>query len=190
VDYLIAPERTEDEGFVLRSYHPGDGALLADALNASYAHLAPWMPWAKPHTTEAEAEERVRVFRARYLLAEDFTLGILSPDGCRLFGGCGYHLREGPHVTRSAELGMWIRASEAGRGLGTRVTRALVAWGFGEWPWLRLSWRCDERNLASVRTAERAGLMREGLLRGQPAEVGDGRRNTVCFAVLRSETSG
>ena len=40
MNYLVAPERHEREGFVLRSYEPGDGALLAAAQNASYDHLA------------------------------------------------------------------------------------------------------------------------------------------------------
>ena len=84
-------------------------------------------------------------------------------------------------------MGMFIRQSEAGRGLGTRVLAALLQWGFTEWPWLRLSWRCDERNKVSVRVAEKAGLRLEGVLRGQRAEVGEGRRDTACYALTKSE---
>lgn len=82
---------------------------------------------------------------------------------------------------------MWIRASEAGRGLGTEVLEAVIRWGFSDWPWQRLSWRCDDRNMASRRVAEKAGLRLEGTLRGQAAEVGPGRRDTSCFALTRSE---
>ena len=72
MDYLFAPERHEADGFVLRCYDVGDGPLLADAANESYEHLRPWMPWAKPDNSVEEAEQRVREFRARYLLAENF----------------------------------------------------------------------------------------------------------------------
>jgi len=187
MDYLFAPERYETDGFVLRSYDVGDGPLLADAVNESYEHLRPWMPWATPSQSVELSEKLVRQFRARYLLAEDFVIGIFSPDGKRLLGGTGFHLNEGPLSTACAEVGMFLRRTEAGRGLGTRVLRALLQWGFTDWPWLRLAWRCDQQNLASVRVGEKAGLRHEGVLRGQKAHAGDGRRDTVCYAMTKPD---
>lgn len=148
------------------------------------------MPWAKSHQSVEESETRVRRFRAKYLLSDDFVIGIFSVDGRQLLGGTGFHLREGPVSSGCAEIGMFIRQSEAGRGLGTRALRALLQWGFTEWPWLRLAWRCDQRHIASARVAEKAGLRLEGVLRGQRAEVGEGRRDTACYALLESEWAG
>lgn len=187
MDYLFAPDLYEGPGFVVRSYREGDGPLLSDAVNESFEHLRPWMPWATPHQRVQDSERLVRQFRARYLLAEDFVLGIFSTDEKRLLGGTGFHLREGPLSTACAELGMFIRQSEAHRGLGSSVLSSLLDWGFTDWPWLRLAWRCDERNLASVRVAEKAGLRREGVLRSQHADVGEGRRDTVCYAMTRHD---
>lgn len=187
MDHLFAPERFETSEFVLRSYDVGDGPLVSDAVNSSYDHLRPWMPWAKPDQSVEVSEKLVRQFRARYLLSEDFVIGIFSVDGRQLLGGTGFHLREGPISSGCAEIGMYVRQSEASRGLGTRVLRALIQWGFTEWPWLRLAWRCDQRNVSSARVAEKAGLRLEGVLRGQRAEVGEGRRDTACYAVLKSE---
>ena len=81
------------------------------------------------------------------------------------------HLREGPLKTRTAEIGMWIRASEAGTGLGTAVLTELVRWGFTDWPWLRLSWKCNAENLASARVAQKCGFVYEGQIRGEYDEV-------------------
>jgi RimJ/RimL family protein N-acetyltransferase len=187
VTYLFAPERYEAEGFVLRSYDVGDGPLLTDAVDESYEHLHPWMPWAAPQQSVEDSERLVRQFRARYLLAEDFVLGIFSPDETRLLGGTGFHLREGPLASGCAELGMFIRAGEANRGLGTRALTAMLRWGFSEWPWLRLSWRCDLDNVASARIAEKCGLLHEGVLRGQQAHVGEGRRDTACYALTKQD---
>lgn len=187
MDYLFAPERYEARGFVLRCYDVGDGALLSEAVDESYEHLRPWMPWAMPTQPVELSNKLVRQFRARYLLAEDFVIGIFAPDEKRLLGGAGFHLREGPLSSASAEMGMFIRQSEAGRGLGTRVVQALVHWGFTEWPWLRLSWCCDQQNIASVRVAEKAGLQLEGVLRDQPKLVGAGRRNTACYAITKPD---
>lgn len=185
--YLFAPERHDGTGFVLRSYDVGDGRLLSEAADESYEHLRHWMPWAKPHHPIEDSEKLVRQFRARYLLSEDFVIGVFSTDEKRLLGGAGFHLREGPISTGCAEIGMFIRQSEAGRGLGTRVLLSLLDWGFTDWPWLRLAWRCDQRNAASMRVAEKCGLLREGVLRGQLAEVGDGRCDTLCYGLIKQD---
>jgi RimJ/RimL family protein N-acetyltransferase len=187
VDYLLAPERYETPEFVLRSYDVSDGPMLREMNLESYEHLRPFMAWATPNQTLEEAERLVRQFRGRYLLAEDFIVGVFSPEEKRLLGGTGFHLREGPLSTGSAEIGMFIRKAESYRGLGTRVLLAMLEWGFTAWPWLRLSWRCDDRNKPSVRVAEKAGLRLEGVLRGQHAHAGPGRRDTVCYGLTRAD---
>ena len=184
-DYLFAPERYESHQFIIRSYLPGDGALLTEAVNASYDHLKTFMPWAKSHQSEEMSEQLVRQFRGRYLLAEDFTLGIFSPDESQLLGGTGFHLRNQPLANRNAEIGMWIRASAAGKGLGSAVLRAMLRWGFSEWAWERLAWRCDGRNVASQRTAQKAGMIQEGILRGVRKLPDGTRQDTFCYAALR-----
>jgi RimJ/RimL family protein N-acetyltransferase len=183
----FAPDRYEARDFVLRPYDAGDGVQLASANVESYEHLRPWMSWATPEQSPDDAEVLVRRFRAKYLMHEDFVLGVFSRDEKRLLGGTGFHLREGPLSSGCAEIGMFVRSSEAGRQLGTRILQAMLQWGFRDWPWLRLSWRCDERNIASVRVAEKGGLSLEGVLRGQAAEVGGGRRYTACYAITKSE---
>lgn len=188
--YFIPPLEVVTPEFTIRCYLPDDGALLVDALNASYAHLKTFMPWAKPHTTLEEAAHTARRFHARYLLGEDFVLGIFSPEGDRQLGSTGFHLREGGLDNRAAETGMWIRAECAGQGLGTRVLVAMLAWGFTAWPWERLSWRCSGRNFASQRTAEKAGLLREGVLRGRDRLPDGARDDEVCYAALRGEWVG
>ena len=74
--FFFAPEWIAERDLTVRSYQPGDGPALALALNASYDHLHRWMPWAKPHQTDEEAEATVRRFRGNYLLNTDFVLSI------------------------------------------------------------------------------------------------------------------
>ncbi len=189
MEYLAPPERRVADGFVLRSYEPGDGAALADAVNSSYAHLRRFLPWAVRHTPVEDAEQRVRSFRAQWLLAQDFVIAAFSSDGATLLGGSGYHLREGGLATRNAEIGMWVRADAARCGLGTRMLLELLEWGFGAWPWERLTWRCDPQNTASVRVAEKAGLVLEGTLRSHVLDARGRRRDTLCYAALRGSWS-
>ncbi len=182
---IIAPDEYIAERVLLRSYRPGDGTELNAATIESFEHLQPWMPWATETQTEEEAEQLVRTFRGRYLLSQEFVLAIRTPDDRRLIGGAGYHLREGPLALQSAEMGMWIRASEAGKGFGTAALEAMVTWGFTEWPWLRLSWRCDAKNAASGRIAEKAGLKEEGRLRKFLRAPSGEMQDASCYAILR-----
>jgi ribosomal-protein-serine acetyltransferase len=190
MSHFFAPERWETPDFIIRCYQPGDGQMLQVAVNASYEHLSTFMPWAKPYSSLDEEEVLIRRFCAKYLTNEDFVLGIFSPDGKRILGGTGYHLRGGSLDQQATEIGMWIAASEAGKGLGTRALKQLLQWGFTEWPWVRIEWRCDTRNLASASVARKASMQLEATLR-QDMPLADGtRRDTYVFSMLRDEYLG
>jgi len=187
MDYLTAPDRITSPDFTIRSYEPGDGALLSQAICESYEHLRTFMEWARPDYSVEDAERFCRTSRAHYLLAENFNMGIFSPAEDRVLGGTGFHLREGPLAFQNAEIGMWIRGDAAGSGLGTQALTTLLRWGFTEWPWLRIAWRCDTTNLASARVAEKAGMQREGCLRSDTPVRGGRRRDTYVYSMLRDE---
>lgn len=185
INTFLAPLQLVVGDLVIRAYRPGDGPALQRSAVASYEHLRPWMPWAKAEQTVEESELFVRGAAGRYLLGEEFTLGIWRGD--ELAGGTGYHLRHGNISSGNAEVGMWISAAHAGSGLGTHVLRSLLGWGFTAWPWQRIVWRCDTRNLASARVAKKCGLVLEGTARADAFDVAGGRRDTHTYAILRAE---
>lgn len=187
MEYLIPPERLDLPDFTIRAYQPGDGALINEATNRSYEHLRTFMAWARPDTPLEESERLVRSWRAQWLQAREFMLGIFAPDGSRQLGSTGYMLRGGELRMLVAEIGMWISVDAAGQGLGTRALEALLGWGFTAWPWVRLEWRCDTRNTASRRVAEKAGMQMEGCLRGDTVDHDGYRRDTFIFGALRDE---
>lgn len=182
---FFAPGEHHADGMSIRAYRPGDGPALQRATLASYKHLRPWMPWATNEYSAEQAEAVCRGAAGRYLLNEDFTLGIWLGD--ELAGGTGFHLREGPLASGNAQIGMWISAAHAGQGLGTRALGALLGWGFTAWGWERLTWHCDTRNIASARVAEKSGMTREGTLRSDRFDVAGQRRDTHIYAILRGE---
>ena len=185
--FFFAPEEFVSDRVLLRCYRPGDGRDLNVATLESYEHLAPWMPWATEDQTTEESEKLVRTFCAQYLLSNDFVIAVRTPDDETYLGGSGFHLREGGLEMQSAEIGMWIRASAAGQGIGTATLTAMLDWGFEEWPWRRLAWRCDAENGASRHIAEKCGLTEEGTLRRHTKTPQGEWRDTVCFAMLRDE---
>lgn len=181
-----APERLQTEGFVVRAWTEQDGARLYEAVDSSRDHLAN-MPWIGFYSAEDTAHGYVRSSRARYLLHESFDLAIWSPDEREVLGATGFHPHGAMLPAQTAEIGMWIRASRAGQGLGSAVLRALIPWAFETWGWLRIEWRCNVTNLASRRCAEKAGLPLEGVLRGEYDEVTGGRRDTACHGLCEAD---
>jgi RimJ/RimL family protein N-acetyltransferase len=187
---FIAPERYVTPDFILRSYHAGDGELFADAVNSSLDHLSQFLPWARTALSADEAEAQIRNKRAKYLKNDGFALGIFSPNERELWGSTGYNLWEGPLEWGNAEIGMWIRASQAGKGLGTAVLQAEIQWGFTEWLWTRLAWQNDAINIASRRAAEKAGMTYEGTHRGYfPAREDGEKGDSMVYAILKSDWS-
>jgi RimJ/RimL family protein N-acetyltransferase len=79
-----------------------------------------------------------------------------------------------------------IYPSSRGRGLGWRAVRLLVEWAFDELDLERVEAHVDPANRASLRTALRAGLLREGLLRGNTT-LGGTRTDTVVLGRRRGD---
>ena len=188
MDYFVAPDRWETPDFTLRAYQPGDGPLLNEAVKSSYDHLKIFMEWPKPDEPVEESEKTCRRFSGEYLLSQNFVIGVFNPDGKQQLGGTGYHFAHYHMDSLTAEIGMWIRADQAGHGLGTAVLKEMVKWSFTGWPWLKVTWVCDTKNIASARTAQKAGLFQEGLLRGDTFAIGSQeRRDTLMFGLTKPD---
>jgi ribosomal-protein-serine acetyltransferase len=143
------------------------------------------MSWAKETYPLADAEQTVRRLASQYLAGNDHSVGIWEGD--LLVGGSGFHLRQGLPEWKNAEIGMWIRASKAGQGLGTQVLAEMLRWGFTEWPWERIVWRCTTTNYGSARVAEKCGLRLEGTMVGESLSPDGHRCDMKWYAVRKTE---
>lgn len=180
-----APVRTTFDDYVIRRYFEGDGPALYRAVAESLDHLRPNMPWIVQHDSPEASEAVVRSIISRYLSNQDYGLGIWQGD--RQVGGTGFHPRVGEPETANIEIGLWIHAHEAGKGLGKRVLRAMLKWGFDDWGWYRIVWKCDSTNLASASVARACGLNEEGCLRQDRISLDGTRTDTLLFAILAED---
>jgi len=87
-----------------------------------------------------------------------------------------------------ASLGYWLAGSARGQGVAAEALRAVVRWALGDLRIPRLQLCVEPWNVASVRTAERAGFRREGLLRSWQ-QVGEERRDMIMYSMLGVELS-
>ena len=163
----------------LARFEPGD--VEAVHLFASDPEVCRFTGWG-PNTldeTRAFVDEAVKRHSDRYDLA------VLH--GNDLIGSASVWTTSPEH--RVGELGYTIRRDCWGRGHATEVARLLVELGFGKLGLERLAATCDPDNLASVRVLEKAGLRREGLLRGLYLVRGR-RRDRVVLGLLRTDLPG
>jgi RimJ/RimL family protein N-acetyltransferase len=87
----------------------------------------------------------------------------------------------------TGHIGYWIAAEARGDGLCTRALRLISRWGFDERELGRLELVTDPENRASQRVAEKAGFIREGVLRSHIRHPDGRRRDSVMFSLLPGE---
>lgn len=88
-----------------------------------------------------------------------------------------------------AEIGYQIGEAHHGRGVGTRVVRALVDMAFAETDLHRVFATIHQYNTASIRIVQRLGFQQEGLLREHYYIAGT-HVNEYVYGLLRREWGG
>ncbi|HEY2769313.1 MAG TPA: GNAT family N-acetyltransferase [Solirubrobacteraceae bacterium] len=95
-------------------------------------------------------------------------------------------LNEIDWVHERAGVGYWLAREARGAGHASRAVRMICAWGFRTLPLGRIELLAATGNAPSQRVAERAGFIREGVLRSY-LRLADGRQDMVAFGLLRSD---
>jgi RimJ/RimL family protein N-acetyltransferase len=85
-----------------------------------------------------------------------------------------------------ASSGYFVVERHRGVGLAGRALAALATWAFEAIGIVRLELYVEPWNVGSIRTAERTGFVREGLLR-QAQRVGVERRDMFIYGRLRDD---
>ncbi|GAA3085783.1 GNAT family N-acetyltransferase [Streptosporangium carneum] len=88
----------------------------------------------------------------------------------------------------TTEIGYGVHPLHRGRGYAPEAVRGLTRWAFDSTALHRIELRANLDNVASLRVAEKAGFVREGVLRLAAMEK-DGPRDVVVFGLLRSDLS-
>lgn len=120
--------------------------------------------------------------------------GLLTPDGGELavvdggeaVGSVSWRrVMTGP-ICFTWNIGISLRASARGKGLGTAAQRALIDYLFGYTQAYRIEAHTETENVAEQRALEKAGFTREGVVRGAAFRAGRWR-DMAAYSVLRTE---
>jgi RimJ/RimL family protein N-acetyltransferase len=164
---------------VLRPFEDADLPMALELSTDPYAPLIGTLP---AHATEAEAADWIVRQRHRWSEGAGFSFAIADAATGRAVGSVGLWLRQLPEGRASA--GYFVAPSARGRGVAAAALVAVTDFGWTIPALHRIELYIEPWNTASVRTAERAGYQREGLLR-RHTEVAGRHRDMLLYAAVR-----
>lgn len=166
---------------VLREFTDDDLPMVLDLATDPYVPLVGTLP---AHAVESQATDWIDRNRQRWAEGVGFSFAIAEARTGRAVGTVGLHLRELAYGRASA--GYSIAPAARGSGHAAAALTALTAFGWSLPGLHRVELHIEPWNTGSIRTAERAGYQREGLLRSHQ-EIGGQRRDMLLYATVRLE---
>lgn len=165
---------------MIREWRDADAPELARQANDRRVWLGLRDAFPHPYSLD-DAHAFIRLARGM----SPVTFFAIEVDG-RVAGGIGYVLK-GDVERVGAEVGYWLGHEFWGRGLATEALRQMARRAFAEQPELRRLWAVPfADNAGSARVLEKAGFVREGVLR--QSAIKDGRvHDQVMYALLRDD---
>lgn len=167
----------------LRPLEPRHAQEFLAHMDRARPHVDPWIPWATFSTDLASAtavlqrytDHQAKDTRRIYGIWLEGTLvgGVMFTNFDTASGVC--------------EIGCWLEADGAGRGLVTRACRVLIDWAFRERGMSRIEWWVAAHNSRSIDAARRLGMTRDGVLRQRSAYRGM-RHDIEIWSLLADDT--
>jgi RimJ/RimL family protein N-acetyltransferase len=176
------PDRLVGPGVVLRTFRDDDAGMVMELADDPYVPLTGSLP---PHADHDEALRWLERQRGRLAEGRGYSFAIADPRTDEALGQVGLWLA-GLDAGRLA-AGYGVAPSARGRGVAAAALRLLTTFAWSIPAAHRVELYVEPWNVGSVRTAERAGYRREGLLRGHQV-IGGERRDMLLYARLRTDS--
>jgi RimJ/RimL family protein N-acetyltransferase len=180
---LPAPPTLTDGVVTLRPWRPADAPDIARA--CSDPEIARWLPVPVPYT---ESDGLWYAATHTPLAWADGTVAELAVTDAvtgELLGACGLKLHG--RAEGFGEVGYWTAPWARGRGVAGRAAVLSAGWGLEVLGLSRVELLSDVDNVASQRTAEKAGFLREGVLRQARRDRHGSARDTAVFSLVTGD---
>ena len=174
----VEPTELKTERLLLRPYKLRDvDDVLAYRTDEEWARFLPHIPqpYTRSHAEQFVAQEVLRSWEKSPWVAIELSGRVV---GCV---GIDINIRNS-----LGALGYFLARKHWGKGVAVEATRAFVGWAFSAYDLAKVYAQIDERNVRSVRVAEKLGMTREGLLKSHHA-ARDGRSDDVVYGILREQ---
>jgi len=158
------PRGTSKATITIRPYRIEDAPELHEAAIESVAEIQPFMPWCHAGLTVVQARAWIQAQVAAFESWEAFEFAVIGTEGGFL-GSCGVNQID--PIRHRGNLAYWVRTSATGRGVATTAIQKVVRWVFLNTDLSKLEAVISTGNAASIRAAEKAGGICDGVLRGR-----------------------
>jgi RimJ/RimL family protein N-acetyltransferase len=164
---------------VLREFSAADRPMVQELSADPYVPLIGTLP---ANATRQQAQDYIDRQRGRLAEGTGFSFAIAEAGTGRGVGGIGLWVAGLDHGRATA--GYSVAPSARGRGIAAAALTALMSFAWTIPGLHRVELYIEPWNTGSVKTAERAGFEREGLLRSHQ-EIGGQRRDMLLYAAVR-----
>jgi len=177
---MIPPESIKTERLVLRKPRLDD-ALILFAAYMQDLEVTRYTTW-RPHKHIEEAENFINGSIAAWESGTRFPFVITLKENDKPFGMIDLHIR-----SCTIGFGYVIARFHQCKGYATEATRAVINWAFQQSTIYRVNASTDIENVASQRVLEKAGMVREGLLRKYIVHpnISDIPRDSYLYAIVK-----
>lgn len=153
------------ERIYLREPQSHDYKPWASLREKSREFLTPWEPvWPEDDLEKHSFRRRIRFYQEEANSGNAHSFFLFHNKSQALLGGITLgNIRRG--VAQSSQIGYWCGQPHAGQGYMYDALRLVIPFAFGQLRLHRLEAACIPHNLRSVRLLEKAGFLREGMLR-------------------------
>jgi len=181
------PNFLRDGGAGIRRFRPEDAPLLYEATRESIESLCRWMVWCHPGYSMEECSAFVSTCDARWERGDSYSFVIFDVRDGTFLGSAGLSQINQTH--RVANMGYWVRSSQAGRGIATSAVRLVARFGLQELGFNRLDIIVPVGNRPSQRVAEKVGAKQEGILRNRLVLQGK-PLDAVLYSMVAEDLEG
>lgn len=177
--------------FRLRRWVEDDAERLGAAIAASIEHLRPWMAWiSEEPMSHDDRRALIRKWDELHRTGRETVYGVIAVDAHgaegEAIGGSGLHRRSTDDAGR-VEIGYWVAAAHAGRGIATEVAAALTTAAFTTPGITEVAIGHVASNVRSARVPEKLGFTK--LDDPDPARHGQ-PEPTVLWVIDRATWAG
>jgi RimJ/RimL family protein N-acetyltransferase len=166
---------------ILREFSAVDVPMAMELSTDPYIPLIGSLP---ANASQQEARDWVDRQRGRLAEGVGFSFAIAESDTDRAVGGIGLWLAQ--LAQGRATVGYSVTPSARGRGIAVAALTALTSFAWSIPALHRIELYIEPWNMGSIKTAERVGYEREGLLRSHQ-EIGGRRRDMLLYSIIRAE---
>lgn len=181
----MSVELTEG-AILLRPFRTEDIVSVHEAILESFDELSRWMQWCDENYSIDETSAFINSRDDAWKNDLEYSFAVCHRETGMFQASFGLNFVN--RTYQMANLGYWVRTSVTGQGIASRATRLVARFAFEQLNLQRIEIVAAVGNLASQRVAEKAGAVREGMLRKRLVSR-DEAVDAVMFSLVAEDLS-